>query len=1108
MAAPDPKAAGLANSERWREHLDRALELSSKKRASWLRSLQDKDPALAASLQTALDEVDMALEAALLGAHTRRSTGFAVGGDTPADAGEPRYEIGGEHARGGMGRILRARDTHLGRTVAIKELLYDDEEAEVRFVRESKLTARLQHPSIVPVHDAGRWQLSGKLFYAMKLVSGESMSDVVARAHTLEERLRLLPNVLAVVDAMAYAHSERVIHRDLKPANVLLGAYGETLVVDWGLAKELASADAAELGRAGSAQTSGVFPADMTAIGAVLGTPSFMPPEQARGGDVDARADVYALGALIYFVVSGKPPYEGSSARSVVQQVLQQSPTRLSQREAAVPADLCAIVDKAMQREPAERYSSADDLGADLRRFLAGQRVSVRQYSRLERLARWVLAHRAIAALSAAFLVTLLIGTAGFVVREQRLRRQAEAETLRADAESRTLLFEHGRRELELGRPFRAATYLSEVYRQDPGNLALRYSITEAMRPFGAHVRTLRGHERDIVAVAFSADGSRIATGSTDQTVRIWDPNSGETVRILRGAESTIEDVAWSPDGKWVASSEGIICVWNAETGELVRKIQRPAFRLRFSRDGRWLATGSMTGALRVWDTASWQQIVEAKPHGDRLSAITFHPNGSQAVTASWDGLVKFWQLPEWRELRSLDDHHASVATAAYSDDARWLLTGDSDVTLLVRDAADGTLRHTIRLPEGGRGMSAFFTPDSRRIVTGTNDGVIRVWHATSGVLLDAIDAIVEGKLFDTALSPDGVTVATVGLRTGDVWRLDAMRSYRLFRGTQHDATVVHPGLYSQDGTRFAAGTELAASKAFALHIWDVRSGAELRAWDVPNCTYILAADANLSRLVTGYAHEGATLWDAATGRQIARLEPVGHWARTVAMSGDGQRVFVGSDDGVVRSFHGDSGAPLATPIVVGERVTAIDLSPNEQQLAVTDAPGRVHVYALESDAVQLQFQAHPTWIEDIEYSRDGRWLVTAGRQDHIAKVWNAATGELRSVLVGHGDNLSRATFSPDAQLVATSSADNTARLWDAATGQQLRVLRGPTDGVRFSPDGRELFTTGERDFMALWDITLDPRTPAQIAERVNERSPWRLEQGRFTLRADAQDAQ
>jgi len=286
------------------------------------------------------------------------------------------------------------------------------------------------------------------------------------------------------------------------------------------------------------------------------------------------------------------------------------------------------------------------------------------------------------------------------------------------------------------------------------------------------------------------------------------------------------------------------------------------------------------------------------------------------------------------------------------------------------------------------------------------------------------------------------------------------------------------------------------------------RSGAELRAWDVPNCTYILAADANLTRLVTGYAHDGATLWDATTGRQIARLEPVGHWARTVAMSGDGRRVLVGSDDGVVRSFHGDTGAPLGTPIVVGERVTAIDLSPNEQQLAVTDAPGRVHVYALESGAVQLQFQAHPTWIEDIEYSRDGRWLVTAGRQDHIAKVWNAATGELRSVLVGHGDNLSRATFSPDAQLVATSSADNTARLWDAATGQQLRVLRGPTDGVRFSPDGRELFTTGERDFMALWDITLDPRTPAQIAERVNERSPWRLEQGRFTLRADAQDAQ
>jgi eukaryotic-like serine/threonine-protein kinase len=1097
---------GAVDPERWREHLDRALELSSTKRAVWLDSLKEKNPGLAASLQTVLDEIGVALEAALLESRPQRQSGGrrAHGADTPEDDGAQRYELQGEHARGGMGRIVRAKDTHLGRTVAIKELLYEDEEAEARFLRESRLTARLQHPSIVPVHDAGRWQLSGKLFYAMKLVSGEPMSDVIARAKTLDERLRLLPNVLAVADAVAYAHSERVIHRDLKPANVLLGAYGETLVVDWGLAKELATGAAEHSAVSGSAQASGACAADMTAVGAVLGTPSFMPPEQAGGAEVDARADVYALGALLYFVVSGGAPYAGTSARSVVQQVLREAPPRLSEREPHAPADLCAIVEKAMRRDASERYPSADDLAADLRRFIAGQRVSARQYSRLERVARWVVGHRTIAALSAAFLVTSVIGTGGFVAREQHLRRRAEAERVRADTQSRVLLVEHGRRELELGRPFRAATYLAEAYGQDPFNLALRHSITEAARPLAAHRRTLRGHERDVVAVAFSADGRRVATGSTDQTVRIWDPESGETVRVLRGAESTIEDVAWSPDGKWVASSEQVICVWDVESGALLQKLPRPAFRLSFSRDGRWLASGSMTGALRVWDTVSWQQVVEAKPHGDRLSAIAFHPDGTQAITVGWDGLVKFWRLPSWQEMRSLDDHHAPVVTAAYSADGRWLLTGDSDVTLFVRSAADGSIEHAIRMPEGSRWMSAFFTPDGRRIVTGTNDGVIRVWHATSGVLLDAIDAIVEGKLFDSALSPDGVTVATVGLRTGDIWRLDAIGGYRLLRGLRHDLTAVNPGLYSGDGNQFAAGTELAATGANTLHVWDVASGAELRSWDVPKSTYILAADAKLSRMVTGYAHEGATLWNATTGQQIATLEPAGHWARTVAMSRDGERVIVGSDDGLLRSFHGDSGAPLGSPIAVDDRVTAIALGPREDRLAATDARGRVHVFELASHAAILEFQAHPTWIEDVEYSRDGAWLVTAGRQDHIAKVWNAATGELRAVLAGHGDNLTRASFSPDAALVATASADNTARLWDAATGQALRTIRGPAYSARFSPDGTQLFTSGVRDFMALWDITLDRRTPTQIAELVSQRSPWRLEEGLLTLRAEA----
>ena len=171
------------------------------------------------------------------------------------------YLIGPELARGGMGRIHAARDRRLGRDVVIKELLVESEELAKRFEREARITARLQHPSIVSVHEAGRWP-NGKPFYAMKLVTGRSLWDAIKQT---EQRISLLPNVLAVADAMAYAHAQRVIHRDLKPNNIILGEFGETIVIDWGIAKSLDDAEMPSTPLAAPGDVGG-----QTAVGAVL----------------------------------------------------------------------------------------------------------------------------------------------------------------------------------------------------------------------------------------------------------------------------------------------------------------------------------------------------------------------------------------------------------------------------------------------------------------------------------------------------------------------------------------------------------------------------------------------------------------------------------------------------------------------------------------------------------------------------------------------------------------------------------------------------------------------------------------------------------------------
>jgi serine/threonine protein kinase len=315
---------------------------------------------------------------------------YAWPDDDPA-----RYEPIGEHARGGLGRIVRALDMRLGRTVAVKQLLHHDDWHERRFVREALITARLQHPGIVPVLEAGRWP-SGEPYYVMKLVEGRTLKELINETRTLRDRLALLPHVIAIADAVAYAHGEGVIHRDVKPANVIVGAFGETVVVDWGLAIEspgFAGSRSLAQRCGGSIDTRhrSSEPELDSPSGTAVGTPAYMPPEQARGEDVDARADVYAIGAVLYEVLAGAAPYHDTPRDSLLQRVIAGPPDPLPCCARGVPRELAGIVAKAMARDPGARYGDARALAADLRRFQTGQLVSAHVYS------AWQLAKRKLA---------------------------------------------------------------------------------------------------------------------------------------------------------------------------------------------------------------------------------------------------------------------------------------------------------------------------------------------------------------------------------------------------------------------------------------------------------------------------------------------------------------------------------------------------------------------------------------------------------------------------------------------------------------------------------------------------------------------------------------
>ncbi|MEO7096303.1 MAG: serine/threonine-protein kinase, partial [Polyangiales bacterium] len=362
--------------------------------------------------------------------------GDVVPTSAPPSMPPARYQIGEEIARGGMGRVVEATDTTLGRVVALKEALSLDPDSLRRFARETRITARLEHPAIVPVHDAGVGP-NGAPYYVMRKIGGKPLEKFVATGETLESRLALVPHMVAAANAIAHAHERGIVHRDIKPSNILVGDLGEVIVIDWGLAKVI---DEVEDETGGPVL---VDPDDSlkTRAGIVYGTPGFMAPEQLRGKPVDARCDVYALGATLYHLLSRKPPHHALTADAMMKAAVNAPPTPIGELVTGVPPELSTIIDKALAHDPDERYQDARALAEDLNRFLTGQLVASHHYTPRERVARFVRKHKVpVIAVGLAMFALIVGGWVAYLkVANERDRADASAAEARRDKDTAEL---------------------------------------------------------------------------------------------------------------------------------------------------------------------------------------------------------------------------------------------------------------------------------------------------------------------------------------------------------------------------------------------------------------------------------------------------------------------------------------------------------------------------------------------------------------------------------------------------------------------------------------------------------------------------------------------
>jgi len=454
--------------------------------------------------------------------------------ESPFDPPRERFETRGELGRGGMGRVADAYDRALDRPVAIKEMLSANGVDLVRFEREARITARLEHPGIVPIHDAGR-TADGTPFYVMRRIDGRPLDQLIAAG--LDARLALIPNVLAACDAVAFAHARGVIHRDIKPTNILVGPFGETLVIDWGLARELASSDGA---------TTALPPSDpkLTRAGTVAGTPGFMSPEQARGETVDARADVFALGATLFFVLAGQLPYGGSSATEMVDLAGagREPDWRKLPRDA--PPELRAITKKAMAMKTGERYPDAGALAADLRHFITGNLVGAYDYGLGARLARFVRRHRAAVAVAAISAVIVIVGAVVAVRNVVAERDGANAARARAQLAADRLLVQHARSLAETDPVAAVMALRSVVMSPEAGRAA--WPAAEAAAIHGVPVG-YSGPKEGFPQI--SRDGKRVLLASRkDDAITIVDLEHRTRRRVIV-PDVALDGVAWlGPD--------------------------------------------------------------------------------------------------------------------------------------------------------------------------------------------------------------------------------------------------------------------------------------------------------------------------------------------------------------------------------------------------------------------------------------------------------------------------------------------------------------------------------------------------------------------------------
>jgi WD40 repeat protein len=1038
------------------------------------------------------------------------------------------YELVEEIARGGMGVVWRARQEGLERDVALKMILAGHLATSaqvIRFYTEARAAARLDHPGIVPIHEIG--EDGGRHFYTMRLMEGGSLA----------ERLRAAPppppkeaarTVLAVARAIHFAHQRGVLHRDVKPSNILLDAEGKPHVADFGLARIVEDGPSA------------------SRSGAVIGTPAYMAPEQAAGSpsEVTTAADVYGLGAVLYELLSGAPPFETRTPLQTLRLVLEAEPASLRARNPRIDRDLEVIALKCLQKEAEKRYASAGELADDLERWLAGEPIRARPVSALERLVSWARRRRELAAALAALFVILLAGLVVTLVLLVNVRRALRLEEGQRLAFQSIAVVPHN--------PGEALLLALEAAARAPSlsaNNALLVSM-EACR----ERRRFLGHTRSVRAASFRPDGRRVVTASQDKTARVWDVETGETACILQGHGGALGSAVFSPDGKRVvtASDDATARIWDAESGRELRvlaghvhALQSASFDLdgarvltvgqstvrlwdassgsvthvfdqheggvtagRFSPDGTRVVTGGWDGTAKVWDTARGSLLGTLSGHSERLLDIEFSADGKVIATAS-DPEAHVWEASTHAELSVARGHAHGIYSVALTSDGARLATGSEDFTARIWAARTGEELHVLR--HDHKVVSVDISRDDALLLTASYDKTARVWEIESGRLVAEMRGHA-APLLHAAFSPDGREVATSCVDyTARLWGLRPLEPLAL--EASGESRVSSADVAADGGTLVEAYQK--GSTARVLELGSRREVARLEGHG--GIIHVVRFSPDGAGVITGSADRTARLWDARSGRSLHSLRGHEGAVQEASFSPDGRRALTVSLDGTARVWSVADGREAAV-YRAEHPIRGAAFAPDSDRLVLTDTKGHARLARVSTGEVHPHWEEVPEPYVAADFGAEGRQVVVA-LETTTVRIHDLESGAIAATLV-HPARAMRALYSPDKRSIATLADDGAVRIWDAASHEERLEIKRPGRRpalAHFTADLRRIVTTWlrqeERDApetevviypldvlgaaqeARFGDLTPDERDHFQVGtreERRRHRAAWR----------------